>query len=506
MAVWSNDNSFRVLTDLLDALSVKINRRYLRKLLDNPLGDSLRGISDALDSIGIENDVYKLPCEYLNAMKTPFIASVKNAMAYCLITSISDGNVLVRKGGKEQIIPYELFVENYNGTILIAQNSKGVKDERFVLIKNIIDILCQTKNTFMIILLILFSLLCVHLIKQEYNFFSFFHLVLLFMCVIISGAIFYRENYDNSFLNRYCKIGRFIDCNKIISYGNINDKWNLSYISLVFFSSSILYFIVSDIPMSLAVAFSYIYFVFGLLSIIIQFFFKKWCLFCSLLDFVMIFDFVYLNVYNHWRKDVVEMSEFFLFLLFLLLVYLVSMQILKFIERYNEQIEFKKKYSHLLSAEFSRMILNMGENKPNFSYNKADEYLSNNDITIIISLRCRNCQKICDACKEFGTNTSLNIVLYSIGEDMKYEELILKILSVMLSDGQEKGLQLINKWFKRHDFNDFKDIIILEEGKTLFDQQRQYCEKLCLDYVPIVILNGKLVPKIYRFNDIKYLL
>lgn len=58
MADWRNDNSFNVLTDMLDVLSVKISRAYIRELLNNPLGSGLRGISDALDARGMACGAY----------------------------------------------------------------------------------------------------------------------------------------------------------------------------------------------------------------------------------------------------------------------------------------------------------------------------------------------------------------------------------------------------------------------------------------------------------------
>jgi len=45
----------------LQVLGVKVPHYVVRNLLDTPVGMTLRGISDALDSLQIENNVYKLP-------------------------------------------------------------------------------------------------------------------------------------------------------------------------------------------------------------------------------------------------------------------------------------------------------------------------------------------------------------------------------------------------------------------------------------------------------------
>lgn len=54
------DNTSRILYHYLRALHVKVSKMTVRRLLDNPLGNSMRGISDALDALHIRNEVYQL--------------------------------------------------------------------------------------------------------------------------------------------------------------------------------------------------------------------------------------------------------------------------------------------------------------------------------------------------------------------------------------------------------------------------------------------------------------
>lgn len=50
----------------LRLLSVRVDRGTVRRLLDHPLGDSMRGLSDALDALGVKNAAYQLPADYLD--------------------------------------------------------------------------------------------------------------------------------------------------------------------------------------------------------------------------------------------------------------------------------------------------------------------------------------------------------------------------------------------------------------------------------------------------------
>lgn len=55
------DNTGSVLYRYLQTLSVRVSRSTVRRLLDTPVGNSMRGISDALDALHIKNEVYQLP-------------------------------------------------------------------------------------------------------------------------------------------------------------------------------------------------------------------------------------------------------------------------------------------------------------------------------------------------------------------------------------------------------------------------------------------------------------
>lgn len=56
-----DNNIAVVLYHYLRVLSVKVSRSTVHRLLDTPLGDGIRGISDALDMLLVKNEVYQLP-------------------------------------------------------------------------------------------------------------------------------------------------------------------------------------------------------------------------------------------------------------------------------------------------------------------------------------------------------------------------------------------------------------------------------------------------------------
>lgn len=59
------DYTAYILYRYLKELSVRISSGSIRRSLNTPMGNTLRGISDALDEFHIEHEVYQLPAAYL---------------------------------------------------------------------------------------------------------------------------------------------------------------------------------------------------------------------------------------------------------------------------------------------------------------------------------------------------------------------------------------------------------------------------------------------------------
>lgn len=88
------DNTSEVFYHYLRALHVKVSKMTVHRLLDNPLGNSMRGISDALDSLHINNAVYQLPTEYFDKLESPFIAVTSdNDSPFCLVEEIEEAYI-----------------------------------------------------------------------------------------------------------------------------------------------------------------------------------------------------------------------------------------------------------------------------------------------------------------------------------------------------------------------------------------------------------------------------
>ena len=60
-----------VVHHFLRSLTVKVSRTTICRLLDNPLGNTMQGISDALDALHVKNVVYQLIWRSCTARSLP---------------------------------------------------------------------------------------------------------------------------------------------------------------------------------------------------------------------------------------------------------------------------------------------------------------------------------------------------------------------------------------------------------------------------------------------------
>ena len=127
-----------VLYHYLRALSVKVSRGTVRRLLNTPLGDSIRSISDALDVLHVKNEVYQLPPhDYFPQLEAPFITILKvDRNQFCVVTKKDDFIVEFLNGdGKKHHTSVDKFLQHWAGTVLFGEATEKTSNEHFCVIK-----------------------------------------------------------------------------------------------------------------------------------------------------------------------------------------------------------------------------------------------------------------------------------------------------------------------------------------------------------------------------------
>lgn len=114
------DNTGNVLYRYLRALSVRVSRGTVHRLLDTPVGNSMRGISDALDALHIQNEVYQLPtsADYLARLDAPFITMLQgDRNPFRVVTKKGDSIVEFGDSGR---LGVDIFLKQWTGCVLLG--------------------------------------------------------------------------------------------------------------------------------------------------------------------------------------------------------------------------------------------------------------------------------------------------------------------------------------------------------------------------------------------------
>lgn len=128
----------------LRMLSVRVGRGTVARLLAHPLGNSMRGLSDALDELGIRNAVYQLPPEYFDQLEAPFIAVTRQAEApFCLVERINGTSLAVYTRGRRIRVEREAFLRTWTGGVLVGEVTAETQQDSYFFIRNVAYWICR---------------------------------------------------------------------------------------------------------------------------------------------------------------------------------------------------------------------------------------------------------------------------------------------------------------------------------------------------------------------------
>lgn len=128
-----------VVHHFLRSLTVKVSRTTICRLLDNPLGNTMQGISDALDALHVKNVVYQLQPQYLEKLHGPFITQLETSHStFCLVEKIEQDRLIITTSEVSHMpISRKLFIHQWTGVVLLGETTRETICESHCLIRNI---------------------------------------------------------------------------------------------------------------------------------------------------------------------------------------------------------------------------------------------------------------------------------------------------------------------------------------------------------------------------------
>ena len=431
------NQAYNALRLLLQKLGVKVPNSVIRHLLDTPVGNTMRGISDALDSLNIENDVYQLPVEYLNELEYPYLMVLPNSKDwFAVITNDSD---------KEKALP------KWQGVVLAAKRTNATPIYKYVWLRNAIDNICNSclEPTFSAIVVAFAMLL-------QPNLFTISHIFLSLIGIWVSISLLRKDYSEGNSTGRYCKIGRFIDCQSVLDSKG-SRLWRflrLSDLGFLFFSTQLFLVLISNNGWQ---TYSIILLIIGccftVYSIVYQItIIHKVCLYCMSVNLIIWLDTILITTHAPLPK----VGTPYIFIFSGLISYLIWSFTVHNMSLSRQTYSLRNRLSVLYRRRLFEWLLSQERELEEICDNYAEcSGMNGTDtITVFVHPQCNKCKTVEAAIPQLSQIARVKIV-----------SLTAKVQEV-----------------------------------------RHYCERNQIVRTPTIVVNGHELPEVYGIEDLKYIL
>lgn len=500
-----------VVHHFLRSLTVKVSRTTLYRLLDNPLGSTIQGISSALDALHVKNTVYQLKPKHLEKLHVPFITLLETSHStLCLVEKIEQDRLIITTSEASHMpISRKLFTYQWTGTSLFGEATPDTLCESNCILRNA-HYMCQ-QHKILIAGIISVLLVFTSIWSRNYPPGLPLYLSALACGILISTVILYKEMINNHFLHHFCHIGKTIDCNKVLkSKGATIGGVGIGELSWMYFTT--MFFFTAICPKEfhlLAALFGIIAIAFTFYSIIYQaFIIHRVCLFCICITFSvwLAMGALYMIRHNFEWKFSIRILFTMVAVSTICLIFWVQAKAL--VNSDKEKHLMKTKLSHLLNPTTFQKLLALKPKvremiQKDLSLHNSVES-SSNRLMVVINPNCKICAQVHRHTREISADISISLVIYT--NDRLGEHIAQTILSAYLSEGWDRATYLLEEWFETQEIPDVERYTISDVAKLLWRQQQEYCLANHISHTPAVIINDHYMPSVYQLAELKYIL
>lgn len=484
---------------------------FEESFLSHPNYPSVYAITDSLHLLSIESAAIRISKEQFVELPNNFLAVYKHDLVF--VTKKDDVVVIENEFGKKQKISNNDFLSGWNEVVVLIEpnNVVVIKKEH----KSF-----KSKTSFLPVI----ALSSVSFFYNDYLVIASF-LLITSMLGLITSVFIVQENVGikNDVASRLCSINANLSCASVIkSNANWISRWvDFSDLPLLFFSISTISILISPNDSSILVG------IMSVLSIPIILYsiwlqkivLKKWCVLCLIVGLIVIFQSV--PFWFRLQSLTILQSLNYFVLLFVSIVittmwFMLKPMLISKIKADNEVKSLKRfKREYKLFQFLSEEITSL----EGFNELKGIHFGNScaaTKLTIIISPSCGHCHDVFkdgfELVKKFPEKFHLNI-LFNINpenDNNPYKTVVETLLEIQntLPEKTEEAIvdwhihkielsEWIKKWKVEHNG--------MQVNNQLF-QQYNWCSKNEFNYTPVKIVNGKLFPKGYDINELKFFL
>lgn len=486
----------------------------------HPLPHSIRALSDTLDTLHIPNMVCRISPAQLEQVPTPAIVFLRESKdLFYIFDGIEKGNkVVLQSTTNTRIIDLKEFYKSWQGDVLLA-DAKRDRKRTFKLIdafREIFWFISQSAIWWIagffstIILWNLFFNRSLSLTLYEKAAY-----IINLLGLVTSTFIIIKTYWNTSLLQNVCiskSIGKCEDifqANGAFLFGLLP----LGVLAWAYFFTMIIWgvFMTRNL-LPTWLLYSSLSLGFVIYSIIWQWLQSKVCLWCLILDSLLVLNFTILvHGGNSWIRRLNFYPDVLTWGILYLLVFLSAYKVCallkatiqrnKLIEKNERLLATNEILPYLLSN--SPVILTLDFNKVYAISNGVEnfEYC----ITAIINPACSHCGKAHEMISKVK-GCRIDYLMFTSEKD---ENAILAAkqfitLSLLADDGWEKVNTAMSLWYtKGYVEHSIKEA---PNAPDILNAQNRYCYKIGVTATPTILINGCRLPQIYDMNDLEYIL
>jgi len=466
--------------------------------------------------------VMQLSLEKLRALNVPVIAHLKRG-EFIWVTQIDETKVVFcDSSGKEKNENPEQFEKEWSGVALAIQSvdkagDPNYKEERKKELKEKLF-----KYLIYGAIAVLLTVLSCFAWTYDVRLPLLPKILLLFInaagCYISFLLIRQEKRQSDALANRFCKVGKYIDCNKVTAskYSNFFGLLSWAELGAAYFISMLLWVTIAPISagwlpplwwVSVAVL------PFTLWSLVTQaFVIRKWCLFCCTIVFLLWANAAILLVFNFQPETISIPNAAIMALLFivsLVAVMKTGNTIGSKTRLYAQQRETAKiKYDYrTIQSQLSETIQPI--DKLGFSFGNSE---ASQEISLYVSTACSHCNHAIQELRrliEIYPNFSCQLI-FSVSSD-DYDDdsnvIIRHFFSLYKTLDNYSFLEMLEAWYTTMN----KNLNALQKRyHCLFDQGfkeeindlYQFNKQAEIGYTPAMLLNGRLLSQSYSYKDL----